>query len=319
MIVTWRGSPNYTPGRAGHNPNWAPDDPNTWIVLHTMVGWKEGTRIAFASPARQASSNYGVNLDGSIDQYVREEDAPWTNGTMQGVGSNLDSITIECEDGGDYNGPRTSELYESAAQLVADISRRRGIPLIHRRDGGGVLAHRECDGASTACYDSLDGDRIIARAIAILNPPPVVVVPPVVVPPVDSRPEWLKNLKPNPQIFTLQKTVPIYKIETGAQIGTVAVGTLSVSFETISNGTAYWVTQFGSDPSRGNGVKKAEVDAAVISAPPVVVIVPPIDPSTPPTTPPTVPVNPPVDNPPNPPSGFWDYLRAFFRWLLQLK
>lgn len=186
MKVTWVGSPNYTPGRAGHNPTWTKADPNTWIVLHTMVGTLAGTIAAFKTPARQASSTYGVGLNGAIVQFVRETDAPWTNGTMSGVGSNLDSITIECEDGGNFNGPRTPALYEAVAQLVADISRRRGIPLIHRGSGGGVIRHRECHGASTACPDSLDVPRIIARAIAINHPPAPVPVPPA--PPVPDPP-----------------------------------------------------------------------------------------------------------------------------------
>lgn len=171
--IRWVGSPNYTAGRSGHNPDWTNADPNTWITLHTMVGWMQGTINAFLSAARQASSTYGVGLDGTIVQFVKESDAPWTNGTMQGVGSNLDSITIECEDGGNFNGPRTPEMYEALAQLVADIHRRHAIPLIHRRASGGVLGHRECDGASTACPDSLGVDATVARANDIVNGVPL--------------------------------------------------------------------------------------------------------------------------------------------------
>lgn len=182
LKVRWVASPNYTPGRAGHNPMWTKADPNTWIVLHTQVGRQAASIASFQSPARQASSTYLVALDGSIVQMVKETDAPWTNGTMAGIGSNLDSITIEHEDGGDYNGPRTPALYEASAQLVADIARRRGIPLIHRGAGGGVLRHRECQGAATACPDSLDIGRIIARAV-VINTPPKPAPPPPVKPP----------------------------------------------------------------------------------------------------------------------------------------
>lgn len=187
--IRWVGSPNYSPGRDGHNPDWSAGDPNTWIVMHTMVGSMASTIAAFSSPARQASSTYGVGLDGSIVQFVRESDAPWTNGTYaDNPGSNLDSITIEHEDGGDFNGPRTPALYEASAQLLADIHRRRGIPLIHRAASGGVLGHRECgpNGIATGCPDGLDVARIIARANEILHPPtpPVPAPPPVPVPPV---------------------------------------------------------------------------------------------------------------------------------------
>lgn len=167
LAVRWIPSPNYFPGRLGHSPNWTPEAPGSWIVLHTQDGWSVNTIRAFQSSARAASSTYVASLDGSLVQMVKETDGPWTNGTNDGVGSNLDSITIECEDGGNYNGPRTPELYESVAQLVADISRRRGIPLIHRGAGGGVLGHRECSGSSTACPDSLNVAGIIARARVI--------------------------------------------------------------------------------------------------------------------------------------------------------
>lgn len=215
LKVRWVGSPNYTSGRAGHNPNWSKTDPNTWIVLHTMVGTMASATAAFLSPARQASSTYGVGLDGTLVQFVREVDAPWTNGTMQGIGSNLDSITIEHEDAGNYNGPRTPALYEASAQLVADISKRRGIPLIHRGAGGGVLRHRECQGAVTACPDSLDIARIIARAIAINTPAPIVVPPVVVVPPpvVVDPPAIVKP--PDPVVVPVDPAQPaIWTFET---------------------------------------------------------------------------------------------------------
>lgn len=190
LAVRWVGSPNYTAGRAGHNPNWTPADPNTWIVMHTMVGTMAGTIAAFKSTARKASSTYAVGLDGSIVQFVKETDAAWANGTYaDNPGSNLDSISIEHEDGGNFNGPRTPALYEASAQLLADIHRRRGIPLIHRGAGGGVLGHRECRGASTACPDSLDLARIIRRANEILHPPaPKPAPPPTPIPPVPPAP-----------------------------------------------------------------------------------------------------------------------------------
>jgi hypothetical protein len=230
--VTWIGSPNYSPGRNGHNVDWTPADQAVWIVLHTMVGWRAGTRAAFLSAARQASSTYGAMLDGSRDQYVKESDGPWTNGTMAGVGSNLDAITIECEDGGDYNGPRTPALYQSVAQLVADIASRHNIPLLHRRVGGGVIGHHECDGSSTACPDSLDIDRVIREAIeyqAGREPyaaAPVLVVMPPAVP-------LVKPAKPIPGVVfdtpTNDRSFLIYDSNT-FDMGNVAEIGLAVSW-----------------------------------------------------------------------------------------
>lgn len=197
MKVTWVGSPNYTPGRAGHNPQWTKADPNTWIVDHTTVGTLAAALARFRSATGGASSTYVVDVNGTIYQCVRETDAPWTNGTMSGYGSNLDSITIEHVDNGNYNGPRDPRQIEASAQLHADISRRRGIPLIHRKAGGGVIGHRECTNASTACPDALPIDRIIARANQILHPPapapapvpvPAPAPPPAPIPPAPPVP-----------------------------------------------------------------------------------------------------------------------------------
>lgn len=214
MKVTWVGSPNYTPGRAGHNPNWANTDPNTWIVDHTTVGTLAAALARFKSPTGGASATYVIDVNGAIYQTVRETDGPWTNGTMQGYGSNLDSITIEHVDNGNFDGARDPRQIEASAQLHADIHHRRGIPLIHRKAGGGVLGHRECTGASTRCPDALPIDKIIARAIAISTPPKPVVPPiaakPPVVPPVapPTVPPVIPPVVVNPPMVSPAPIVP---------------------------------------------------------------------------------------------------------------
>jgi len=308
--AAWAPSPNFTPGRAGHNPNWTPQDPNTWIVLHTMVGTEAAARARFMNPAQQASSNYGVRLDGTVVQYVLEKDAAWANGTYaNNPGSNLDSISIEHEDDGAYNGPRTPQLYEASAQLVADIAHRRGIPLIHRGTGGGVLRHRECNGASTACPDSLDVDRIIARANQILHPPPPA--------PVDTRPEWQKNLVALPLTVQLASQVPIVSMATNADTTSkVGPGTLTTAYETSSGGVKFYVTQYAVDHATGQGLRETDVRTATAQPPPVVIPTPPpVDP-IPPVTPPVVPPVTPPTTPPAPPNDLWPWLQAlldFFR------
>lgn len=174
--IRWVPSPNYSPGRNGHHIGWTAADPASWLVVHTMVGWMAATISAFQSVARQASSTWAVGLDGSIVQFVLVTNGPWTNGTMQGVGSNLDSETIEFEDGGAFNGPRTPEMYKAGAILLAWRSEQTKIPLVHRGVGGGVIGHKECYGSSTACPDGLDRDRLIFESGIYLaggNPYPV--------------------------------------------------------------------------------------------------------------------------------------------------
>ena len=293
--AAWVGSPNFSLDRDGHNPDWTAADPNTWIVLHTMVGSEASARARFQQPAQQASSHYGVCLDGRVFQYVAEKDGAWTNGTLaNNPGSNLDSITIEHEDDGDYNGPRTPALYEASAQLVADISRRRGIPLVHRAAGGGVLGHKECAGAQTSCPDGLDIARIIARANEILHPPQPQPPP--------GTPEWQKNLSPLPalQTFPLIVDVPIINLVTGQKLSFVAKGAnLQVAFETSVGGEAFWMTSYGS--THGNGLRKADVAAAL--APPQ------------PQPQPEPHPDPQPDLPPKPPADLWPWLDALLAFL----
>lgn len=160
----WLGSPNFTPDRAGHDMTQP-----SWVVLHTMVGTAAAAGARFQNPDQQASATYGVLLDGSLVQWVDEKDAAWANGATGrgGAGDNLDSISIEHEDNGDYNGPRTPALYRASALLVRDVCVRNKVPI----DRAHVIRHRECDFAQTACPDSLDIDRIVGMAAGTLPLP----------------------------------------------------------------------------------------------------------------------------------------------------
>ncbi len=159
----WFGSPNFTPDRDGHDMNAQP----AYVVLHTMVGTVASANNRFQKPAEKASATYGVGLDGRLYQWVDEKDAAWANGTLvDNPGSNMDSISIEHEDDGDYNGPRTPQLYEASARLVRDICQRYGIPI----DRQHVIEHRECATAHTSCPDALDVDRIVRTAAGPVAP-----------------------------------------------------------------------------------------------------------------------------------------------------
>lgn len=153
---------NYTPGRPGRIDT---------LVWHTMVGSEASARARFQSPSGGASAHYGVCLDGRLVQYVGEGDTAWHAGNWP---VNQRSIGVEHEDDGDYNGARTPELYERSAQLMADLLRR--YPSVPRRrtanqGGGGVAKHHDVSQQGTACPDSLDVDRIFARAMQLLAPP----------------------------------------------------------------------------------------------------------------------------------------------------
>lgn len=161
MQITENLTPyNHDSGRAGRSV--------TGIVLHTMVGYLQPSINSFFNPNRGVSSNYCVGLGGEVVRVVRESDTAWCNGNYQ---SNLSTISIEHEDGGDYDGPRTSALYQASSELVADICNRYGIDC--NRDN--IKGHNEVIDKNhyphgTACPDALDLDRIIAGANSILNP-----------------------------------------------------------------------------------------------------------------------------------------------------
>jgi hypothetical protein len=176
--ATWLGTPNFTADRQGHDMSQP-----SWIVIHTMVGTVGSANARFQQAGEQASATYGVGLDGTLFQWVDEKDAAWANGTFDvNPGSNLDSISIEHEDAGDFNGPRTPQLYAASAALVRDICTRYNIPIDHAH----IIRHRECANASTACPDALDIDRIIATAAAGPQPAPAPLPPPPLPQPEDS-------------------------------------------------------------------------------------------------------------------------------------
>lgn len=188
--ATWLGSPNFTLNRDGHYMENDGSGPS-YIVLHTMVGTVASANARFQNPAQKASATYGVGLDGKLYQWVDEKDASWASGNVRDgtLGVNLDSISIEHEDGGNYDSPRPDALYKASAQLVAQICKRYNIPAarghaVNDTQGtSGIIDHRDCPGAQTRCPDALDTNRIISEAAEYLAgkdpyaPPPPPPVP----------------------------------------------------------------------------------------------------------------------------------------------
>lgn len=133
------------------------------IVLHTMDGTLAGTAAWFANPNRASltSAHYGIGLNGTIYHFTDETNTAYANGNYA---ANQRSITIEHEDKGERNHPRTNALYAASAKLVADICRYYAIPC----DTTHIKPHNFY--SSTSCPGNLDVDRIIREAAAILAP-----------------------------------------------------------------------------------------------------------------------------------------------------
>lgn len=153
-------SRNFTGGRSGQSPQF--------VVIHTYNGAGRSLYNWFNNPQAQASAHYAVFKDGNGEQYVDEGNTAWHAGNWD---ANIKSIGIEHQDDGNPNDAvRTNELYETSAQLIADIYRRYGWD---KKNKALIKPHKEFTG--TGCPAALNIDRIRNRVYDILNPaaPPI--------------------------------------------------------------------------------------------------------------------------------------------------
>lgn len=153
MNITWIGSPNFDKKRK----------PIDRIVIH-WFGSKGSTLKStdnYFQKAGGVSATYAVE-DAAIHQYVSEEHVPYSNGNYA---MNQRSITIEMS--ANVARDASDKTYATAAALLADISKRRSIPL----DRTHILRHSEV--VATQCCGTVDVDRLIREALAIHNPIPM--------------------------------------------------------------------------------------------------------------------------------------------------
>ena len=87
-----------------------------------MAGYLTGCDATFANAANQVSAHVGIGLDGTIHEYVHDEDVAWANGRLEEgnhwpgpVGINPNHVTISCEteDRANNDEPVTPEQYRS--------------------------------------------------------------------------------------------------------------------------------------------------------------------------------------------------------------
>ena len=117
QVVVPADEGNYTKGRDGRSIEA--------ITIHHMAGVLSAEQCGriFQTVGRYGSSHYGVGYDGSIANYVDEEDTAWTNSNWD---SNCKSVTIETSDNDNswyVNGITLNALIK----LVADIAKRRNL------------------------------------------------------------------------------------------------------------------------------------------------------------------------------------------------
>ena len=136
--------------------------------MHTSDGPAGAVEAWFSDPRSGVSAHYLVGLDGSVTQFVEEEDTARHAGggaaelavRFPDADPNRHSIGIEFEDGGDPLGvERPAAQYRAGARLLGGIAERWGIPL----DRAHVLGHRELNPAKE-CPGNLDIDLLLSDA-----------------------------------------------------------------------------------------------------------------------------------------------------------
>lgn len=145
------------------------------IVIHIICGSLESARKEFADPASQLSAHYGVGRDGTVLQFVEEEDTafhagivvnPTWTGIRGGLNPNLYTIGIEHE--GQPDDPWSDAQYSASAELVAEIAGRWAIPL----DPAHIVLHREIRASKTCPGGQFDRDKLIAISKQAAPAPP---------------------------------------------------------------------------------------------------------------------------------------------------
>lgn len=96
------------------------------ITIHCVVGQcsVETLGNVFAPTSRQASSNYGVGVDGRIGMYVEEKDRSWCS--SNGANDNR-AVTIEVASDNYHPYAVNAKAYAAMLDLVTDICKRNGI------------------------------------------------------------------------------------------------------------------------------------------------------------------------------------------------
>ena len=128
------------------------------VTIHCVVGQcsVETLGNVFAPTSRQASSNYGVGVDGRIGMYVEEKDRSWCSSNAAN-----DNRAIMIEVASDTKEPYAvnAKAYAALIDLLVDICKRNGIKelvwstnkadRVNHKNGCNMTVHR--DYANKSC------------------------------------------------------------------------------------------------------------------------------------------------------------------------
>lgn len=128
------------------------------VTIHCVVGQcsVETLGNVFAPTSRQASSNYGVGVDGRIGMYVEEKDRSWCSSN---AANDNRAITIEVASDTKEPYAVNAKAYAALIDLLVDICKRNGIKelvwstnkadRVNHRNGCNMTVHR--DYANKSC------------------------------------------------------------------------------------------------------------------------------------------------------------------------
>lgn len=97
----------------------------TRITLHCVVGQVTIERLGdiFAPKSRKASSNYGIDKDGRIGQFVDEKNRSWCSSSAD---NDNRAVTVECASDTTHPYAMNDKVYASIIKLCTDICKRNG-------------------------------------------------------------------------------------------------------------------------------------------------------------------------------------------------
>ena len=171
------------------------------VTIHCVVGQcsVETLGNVFAPTSRQASSNYGVGVDGRIGMYVEEKDRSWCSSN---AANDNRAITIEVASDTKEPYAVNAKAYAALIDLLVDICKRNGIKelvwstnkadRVNHKNGCNMTVHR--DYANKSC----PGTYLYERHAQIASE-------------VNKR-LGSTNIKPAPE----KPSVSLYRVHTGA-------------------------------------------------------------------------------------------------------
>ena len=154
-------SPNFTAGRKTYHPEA--------IVIHIMDGTFAGTDSWFGSTKSKVSAHYGIGQDGTVHQFVDEQNTAWHAGRVNapswslikrlsdGSYINPNFYTIGIEHEGKPDSDWTDQMYDSSSSMIAKIATTYGIPL----DRQHIIGHHEIFSIKTCPGTKVDINKLI--------------------------------------------------------------------------------------------------------------------------------------------------------------